>query len=206
MSMKKLLCNLGLATLWALAGLPVRTAEISGLDADGYIRSWLMLAPIALPEGADAGELLLRSQVQDEAGLKPKAGDTVTVNGRQLTWKPVTATINFFDFNAVLNTQNDLSAGFMVTYVECDREIPDVIIAVGSNDQGRIYFNGVDIYAFTEARPLTLDADKGKITLKPGVNVFVFKVVNVQNSWQGALRLTDRSGKPLPNIKIKMTP
>ena len=80
MSMKKLLCNLGLATLWALAGLPVRTAEISGLDADGYLGSWLMLAPIALPEGADAGELLLRSQVQDEAGLKPKAGDTVTIH------------------------------------------------------------------------------------------------------------------------------
>lgn len=204
--MKKPSCILGLVTLWALASSPIRAAETTGLDADGYIRDWLMLAPIVLPEGADAGDLLLRSQLQDEAHLKPKAGDQVTVNGRQLTWKPVTATTNFFDFNAVLKTQNDLSAGFMVTYVECDREIPNVIIAVGSNDQGRIYFNGVDIYAFTEARPLTLDADRGKITLKPGVNVFVFKVVNLQNSWQGAMRLTDLSGKPLANVRIKTTP
>lgn len=204
MSMKKLSCLVGrLVTLWALASSPVRAVETSGLDADGYIRDWLMLAPIALPEGADAGDLLLRSQVPDEAHLKPKAGDLVTVNGRQLTWKPVTATTNFFDFNAVLKTQNDLSAGFMVTYVECGREIPDVIIAVGSNDQGRIYFNGVDIYAFTEARPLMLDADKGKVTLKQGINVIVFKVINVSNSWQGALRLTDRSGKPVKDVKIK---
>lgn len=204
--MKKLSCILGVVTLWALASSPIRAAETTGLDADGYIRDWLMLAPIVLPEGADAADHLLRSQIQDEAHLKPKAGDQVTVNGRQLTWQPVTATTNFFDFNAVLKTQNDQSAGYMVTYVECDREIPNVIIAVGSNDQGRIYFNGVDIYAFTEARPLTLDADRGKITLKPGVNVFVFKVVNLQNSWQGAMRLTDFSGKPLANVRIKPSP
>jgi hypothetical protein len=206
MIMKKLSCILGLVTLWALASSPVRAADTAVLDADGYIRDWLMLAPIALPEGADAGELLLRSQIPDEAKLKPTAGDGVTVNGRKLTWKEVTAPTNYFDFNAVLKTLNDQSAGFMVTYVECDREIPDVIISVGSNDQGRIYFNGVDIYAFTEARPLTLDADKGKITLKPGVNVLVFKVVNLQNSWQGAMRLTDKAGKPLASVKIRLSP
>lgn len=206
MSMKKLSCILGLATLWALAISPVRAADTTTLDSDGYIRDWLMLAPIALPEGADAGDLLLRSQIPDEAKLKPKAGDSVTVNGRQLTWKAVTAPTNHFDFNAVLKSQNDQSAGFMVTYIECDRDIPDVVIAVGSNDQGRIYFNGVDIYAVTEARPLTLDQDKGKITLKQGLNVLVFKVVNQQNSWQGAMRLTDRAGKPLSNVKVRLSP
>ena len=46
--------------------------------------------------------------------------------------------------------------------------MPGLIMAVASNDQGRIYFNGVDIYAVTEARPLMLDADKGKVTLKAG--------------------------------------
>ena len=206
MSMKKLSHILGLMALLGLASSPVRAADALGLDADGYIRDWLMLAPIALPEGADAGELLLHSQIPDEAKLKPKAGDVMTVNGRQLTWRPITAPTNYFDFNAVLKTQNDQSAGLMVTYVECDREIPDVIIAVGSNDQGRIYFNGVDIYAFTEARPLLLDADKGKITLKPGVNVFVFKVINQQNSWQGAMRLTDKTGAPLKGVRLKRAP
>ncbi|HAB19968.1 MAG TPA: hypothetical protein DCE44_26500 [Verrucomicrobiales bacterium] len=79
-------------------------------------------------------------------------------------------------------------------------------MVVGSNDQGRIYFNGVDIYAFTEARPLMLDADKGKVTLKPGVNVIVFKIINEQNAWQGAMRLTDKSGKPLQNLKVRSSP
>lgn len=206
MSMKTRTYIASLATLCALAISTARAADTATLDAQGYIRDWLVLAPIPLPEGADAGELLMRSQVPDEAKLKPKAGDAVTVNGRPLTWKAVTAPTNHLDFNAVLKSQNDQSAGFMVTYVECDREIPDVVIAVGSNDQGRIYFNGVDIYAFSEARPLTLDADKGKITLKPGINVLVFKVINQQNSWQGAMRLTDRAGKALTNVKIRQSP
>ena len=206
MIMKKLIHILGLLALCGTVSWPVRAAETSGLDADGYIRDWVMLAPIALPEGADAGDLLLRRQIQDEAGLKPRAGEVVTVNGRQLTWRNVTAETNFFDFNAVLKTQNDQAAGFMVTYVECDREIPDVIIAVGSNDQGRIYFNGVDIYAFTEARPLLLDADKGRVTLKKGVNVMVFKIINEQNSWQGAMRLLDKAGAPVKDLKIKLSP
>ena len=64
----------------------------------------------------------------------------------------------------------------------------------------------MDIYAFTEARPLMLDADKGKVTLRKGVNAIVFKVVNEQNSWQGALRLTDRAGSPLKDIRIRTSP
>jgi hypothetical protein len=77
---------------------------------------------------------------------------------------------------------------------------------VASNDQGRIYFNGVDIYAFTEARPLMLDADKGRVTLKKGVNVMVFKVTNEQNSWQGAMRFLDKAGAPVKDLKVKLSP
>jgi hypothetical protein len=51
-----------------------------------------------------------------------------------------------------------------------------------------------------------LDADKGRVTLKAGLNVIVFKVINEQNSWQGAMRLLDKSGAPLKNIRIKRSP
>ena len=67
-------------------------------------------------------------------------------------------------------------------------------------------FNGVDIYAFTEARPLLLDSDRGRVTLKKGVNVIVFKILNEQNSWQGAMRLLDKGGTPLKNVKIRRSP
>ena len=53
---------------------------------------------------------------------------------------------------------------------------------------------------------LELDADKGKVTLKKGVNVVVFKVINEQGNWQGAMRFLDKSGAPLKDSKIKLSP
>jgi hypothetical protein len=165
-----------------------------------------MLAPIALPEGESGADAVFREQIKGEAALRPTAGDRVKVGGKELVWKNVTASTNYFDFNATLKSVNDHAAGYIVTYVECETEKPDVVMAVASNDEGRIYFNGVDVYAFNEPRTLMLDSDKGKVTLKKGVNVIVFKVINELNSWQAAMRLLDKSGSPLKNIKIKLSP
>ncbi len=184
----------------------VRADEPLKPDANGYIRHWLMLAPIALPETRAGGDLILEEQIKNEASLQPKANDKVTIRGKEHNWKPIVASTNHFDFNVILNSVNDHAVGYMATYIESAVELKDVIIAVGSNDEGRIYFNGIDIYAFTEARPLELDADKGKVTLKKGLNVIIFKIFNEQNSWQGAMRFLDKSGVPLTNLTVKLSP
>jgi hypothetical protein len=207
MTMKKLfsLASIALLFLWT-ARTGICASESFTLDSEGYIRHWVMLAPVALP-GEEAGsDAIYKQQIRGEAALRPKAGDTVKVGGKELTWQNTAASTNYFDLNAILKTVNDRAAGYMVTYVECETEKPDVIMAVASNDEGRIYFNGVDIYIFSEPRPLMLDADKGKVTLKKGINVIVFKVINEQNAWQGAMRLLDKNGAPLKDVKIKLSP
>jgi len=204
--MKKFYSAIGSVVLWALLLSKADAADTLNLDPEGYIRNWVMLAPIALPDGETCAESLLKDQIKNESALRPKAGDKVKIGGKELSWRNVAASTNYFDFNETLKSINDHVAGYMVSYIECDQDVPDVTVAVGSNDQGRIYFNGVDIYAFTEARPLMLDADKGRITLKKGVNVIVFKITNEQNSWQGAMRLMDKAGTPLKNVKIRLSP
>ena len=204
--MKNSLFTVGLVALSCLLVSKVGAADALKLDSEGYIRNWVMLAPIALSEGESGADAIFKEQIKDEAALQPKAGDKVKIRGKELTWQNITAATNYFDFNATLKTVNDHAAGYMVTYIECDTERPDVIMAVASNDEGRIYFNGVDIYAFSEPRSLMLDADKGKVTLKKGVNVVVFKVINEQNSWQGAMRLLDKAGGPVKDLKIKLSP
>jgi hypothetical protein len=81
-----------------------------------------MLAPIALPAGRPAGDLIVEEQVKNEAALQPKAGDTVKVNWKELTWQNITASTKYFDFNAILKTDQRHAAGYMVTYIECDRK------------------------------------------------------------------------------------
>ncbi len=206
MNVKKLFTIIASVALLGLCHSNVGVADTASLDSAGYIRDWVMLAPIILPEGAPAGDLLLKDQIKNEASLKPKEGDQVKINNKELTWRNITASTNYFDFNAILNSINDRAAGYMVTYIECEQDLPDVMMSVGSNDQGRIYFNGVDIYAVTDARPLMLDADKGKVTLKKGVNVIIFKIINESNSWQGSMRLTDMAGAPLKGLKVKLSP
>ena len=204
--MQKLFTDLLPIAVAAMLLSEAQALDSLGLDSKGYIRDWLMLAPISLPEGRSGEELILQDQVRNEAALKPKAGDTVQVRGKELTWRHVTAATNYFDFNALLKAEGGRAAGYVVTYIECEKDLPEVTMAVGTNDEGRIYLNGEDIYAFTEPRTLELDSEKGKVGLKKGVNVVVFKIINEQGNWQGAMRLLDKSGAPLKNVRIKLAP
>lgn len=205
MTMTKLY-SIGIIALSLLLTPATSASDSFTIDSEGYIRHWVMLAPIALPDEETGSDAIYKQQIRGEAALRPKGGDTVKVGGKELTWRNVTASTNYFDFNATLKTLNDRAAGYMVTYIESETERPEVIMAVASNDEGRIYFNGVDIYLFSEPRPLMLDADKGKVTLKKGINVIVFKIINEQNAWQGAMRLLDKGGAPLKDIKIRLSP
>ena len=204
--MKKPFSSIRSAAVLGLFLAKATAADFLKPDSAGYIRDWVMLAPIALPEQEGGAVSVLKEQIKGEAALQPKDGDKIKINGKELAWRNISASTNYFDFNAILKTNNDHAAGFMVTYIECDKEMPGLTMAVASNDQGRIYFNGVDIYAFSEARPLMLDADKGRVSLKAGVNVIVFKVINEQNSWQGAMRFLDKLGAPVKDFKIRLAP
>jgi hypothetical protein len=203
--MRKLLAPILLIAFSACL-ISARAAGTLKPDSQGYIRNWLMLAPIVFPEGRGGAELIYRDQIKNEAALRPKAGDTITINRKELTWTAITASTNYFDFNSILKSANDRAMGYMVTYIECDQEMPGVIMALGSNDEGRLYLNGVDIYVFAEPRTLELDADKGRVTLKKGTNVVVFKIFNEQSNWQGSMRFLDKSGTPLTKLKIKLAP
>ena len=204
--MKRLFAAMARAVLLGVLMSKAGAADALRPDAAGYIRHWVMLAPIALPEEETCADAILKEQIKNETALRPKAGDKIKIGGKELTWQNVTASTNYFDFNAILKTVNDHAAGFMVTYIECDQAMTNVTMTLGSNDQGRLYLNGKDIYVFTEARILELDADKGRVTLNKGLNVVVFKIINEQGNWQGAMRFLDKANAPLKDFKIKLSP
>lgn len=205
--MKTFFAALASVGVWGLLMVNANASDVFKPDSDGYIRDWLMLAPVPLPAGASGAELIVDDQLKDEAALQPKAGDMIKFHGKELTWQNVSAATNYVDFNMILKSMNnDHMVGYLVTYVECNEELNGVTMAVGSNDEGRIFLNGKDIYAYSEPRTLQLDADKGKVNLKKGVNVIVFKIINEQNSWQGAMRFLDKAGAPLTDLKIKLSP
>jgi len=182
-------------------------AEEFGVGKDGFIRDWLLLAPIQLAADADGGEAIDKSQVADEAALKPKAGDKATVSGKEFAWKKVKATESFLDINAVLNKETEKTMGYMVCYIKCDAERKDLQLKMGSNDQGKVYLNGKALIKAADPRGLEQDSDVARnVTLKEGINVIVFKVFNEGNDWQGCLRFTDASGRAVTNLVVVLEP
>ena len=176
-------------------------------DKEGFIRDWLLLAPIQLASDSDGAEAINKDQVADEGLLKPKAGDKVTVEGKELVWKKVKATDYYFDLNAILNKDTEKTVGYAVTYVCADAERSNLQLKMGSNDQGKVYLNGKLLLKNAEPRPLDQDADVARnVTLNKGVNVVVFKVFNEGNDWQGCLRFTDAGGKAVTNLVIQLEP
>jgi hypothetical protein len=175
--------------------------------SDGFIGDWLLLAPVQLAADSDGAEAINKDQVADEGLLKPKAGDKVTVGGKELAWKKVKATDYYLDLNAVLNKDTERTVGYAVTYVRADAERSNLLLKMGSNDQGKVYLNGKVLLKTAEPRALEQDADVARnVTLNKGVNVVVFKIFNEGNDWQGCLRFTDTSGKAVTNLVIQLEP
>ena len=174
--------------------------------SDGFIRDWLLLAPIQLPSDADGAEAINKDQIPDEGLLKPKAGDKVTVGGKELTWKKVKATDYFLDLNGIVNQQTEKTVGYAVCYVRGEAERSNLELKMGSNDEGKVYLNGKLLLKTTEPRALQQDDDEARdITLNKGVNVVVFKIFNEGGSdWQGCLRFTDTKGKAVTNLFIRL--
>lgn len=190
-----------------MAGLLAAVARADGTkpDAEGFVRDWVMLAPIPLEEGSGANVQLDKEQVPKEADLKPKAGDKVKIGDKELAWKDVRAADYFFDLNELLKAPQENVAGYMVTYLVCDKDLPDLTLLVGSNDLAKVYVNGKVALRHDMVRVLGKDDSKAeKITLRKGVNVIVFKVINEVNDWQGCLRFADKAGKPVTDFQVRL--
>ena len=179
-------------------------AQTFSPDADGFIRNWLVLAPIAIQEDSGASEIE-KDFLGGEATIKPKADQKVNVDGKILTWQPHQTADYLIDFRQSFGAERGEDvAGYAVAYVIAD-EAMNVKLSVGSNDQCKAWVNGKEILKFAETRTLDKDTDSGDVALVKGQNVLVFKVINEKNSWQGAARFL-KDGTGVKTIKISLAP
>jgi hypothetical protein len=173
-------------------------------DGEGYIRNWLVLAPIAVQEDSGATEIE-KDFLGGEATIQPKPGDKVNVNGKILTWSPHQSADYVVDFLKAFGAERGEDvAAYAVAYINADDQMK-VRLSVGSNDQCKVWVNGKQIITFTETRTFDKDTDSGDVVLNKGQNVLVFKVINEKNNWQGAARFL-QNGAPVKNLTIATAP
>lgn len=173
-------------------------------DADGFIRNWLVLAPIGIVGESGATEID-RDFLKGEATIKPKADDKVVVGGTQVTWTPHQTSDYFIDFlQSFGKERGEYVAGYAVAYIVADQGMK-VTLALGTNDQGKAWLNGTEVFKFADTRVLDKDTDRVDVTLAQGQNVLVLKVINEVNNWQACARFLQGSA-PVKNLRIALAP
>ncbi len=121
----------------------------------------------------------------------------------QISWK------KFADaaFNGFIDLGRDIN--WRVSYAWTTVTSPDereVQFRFGSDDQGKIWLNGKEVFANPKGQSAVVDSNIISVTLKAGKNTILVKVCNEEKFWGFYLRVTDADGKPFEDLQIKDVP
>ncbi len=177
----------------------------------GAIKEWLWLGAIPYSPNTEAPEAkaaLDASQIADESAMKPREGETVTIDGRRFTWQPLRPDDYFLDFQKLFPPADLRKSRFIYAccYVRAERAMNDLHIRTGSDDLAKIYLNGAEIFKNDRGWiGRDLDVVKG-VSLREGVNTLIFKIVNSSGVGNGSLRFTTADGGPVDGISVSLEP
>lgn len=160
----------------------------------------------------------------------PKDGDKVTVNmevqppvnlqaGRpaanpqanvwedvELQWHALDSelfNVKLFRFATGLDKTRYGVIFWAVTIVECDRDIENVRLAVGTNKGSMWWVNGEELILLSGDRHMNVDSAVSKrITLKKGRNIVRAGIINGPSMSDFCVRFIDEEGNPVKNLTI----
>ena len=212
--------------------------EVAAPDAEGFIRDWVILEPIAKPNRSNTvftdsylRDVFGKEYFPGQLGELPKDGKKVKVvcditpagpmwvmpgqtpeipepkfETRKLQWHAVESklfNVKLFRFAAGLKKDVYGVIFWMATVVECEEDIPNVRLAVGSNGASMWWLNGEEALLMSADRRMVQDDCMSKrITLKKGRNIIWGTVINGPGMSDCCVRFIDEAGNPVRNIKV----
>ncbi len=194
--MKKLLLLLQLVFLFiSFQGKSETTLLPQKIVAGKFVKSWLLLGPIPLQVQPDMDksyehlpgfDIDYLAKFGGEKNLKVNAGDVVNLTKGSLTWKFYQST------DSIVNLAAGLSKSFPVlayAYAEVEAAESGIqLIGLGTNDGARLFVNGIDVFNYSAARGIKIDADLVPVLLKKGKNSLLLKVEQHGSNWGFCLR------------------
>jgi len=172
-------------------------------DARGFIPRWLLLEPIGVNGLTDSAvqATVKKEYFPDQFTVIPHDGDKVTVGAAQLTWHAVDTkeyNVDLYHFGRALGKPTSNVLFWVVTTVNCPKEMPNVRLAIGSNAASVWWVNGEELIGIYGDRQTVIDDGVSKrITLKKGQNIVRAAVVNGGGATDFCARFLDADDKPL---------
>ena len=156
--------------------------------------SWLILGPFDNTKGIGYDT----AYIPEDATQIDTTAKYNGVDG-QISWQKSTdETLNgYIDFGQDVNWR--VAYAFVTVTSPDEREAQ---IRFDSDDQGKVFLNGKEVFTNTGAHSVRLDRYTIPVTLKSGENSILVKVCNEEVKWEFYLRITDPDGKPFTDLKV----
>ncbi len=182
-------------------------------NADGFIGRWLILEPIDKPNRSNTvfTDSYLREAFNTEYFPGqftnwPKDGEKVKVGKQTLKWHSLDSklfNVKLFRFATGLEKQYYGVLFWVVTAIDCDEDIPNVRMSVGSNSASMWWLNGEEAVLLSGDRRMVMDDCMSKrLTLKKGRNIIRGAIINGPGMSDFCLRFLNEEGKPVTNFTI----
>ncbi len=180
------------------------------VDAQGFIRRWLVLEPIGVNGqlGDNAVEAAVRTAaLPDTPTTVPREGDVVDHNG-PLRWHAVESkayNINLYHFAWSLSKPTSNVLFWVVTTVNSPVELPDARLAICSNAASVWWLNGDRVIAIYGDRQSVIDDGVSRrLTLHRGRNVIRAAVINGGGATDFCARFLDGHDQPVLGLKVSL--
>lgn len=187
--------------------------DIAKPDSEGFIGRWLMLEPIEKPNRSNT--VFTDSYLRDTFNTEyfpgqftsfPKAGQKVKVGKQSLRWHALDSklfNVKLFRFATGLDkTYYGVLFG-VTTAIDCEEDIPDVRMSVGSNSASMWWLNGQEAVLLSGDRRMVMDDCTSKrLTLKKGRNIIRGAIINGPGMSDFCLRFLHDDGTPVTNFTI----
>ena len=117
------------------------------------------------------------------------------------TWRPANVRPDgYVDLDQQGFGYPDYACAFALSYVWVDRAMP-ATIWLGSDDGHTLYVNGELAEKRETSRRFRFDDDFADVELRAGWNRILLKVHNSRNPWGFLMRVTQRDGNPISDIR-----
>lgn len=125
---------------------------------------------------------------------------------RKLTWHAFDSqryNVKLFRFASCTDQQVYGVLFWAVTTIECDEDIADVRLAVGSNSASMWWLNGEEVLTLSGDRRMVADDGMSqRLTLKKGKNILRGVIINGPGMSDFCARFLDEQSKPIKGIRI----
>lgn len=111
--------------------------------------------------------------------------------------------VKLYRFATGLNLQRYGVIFHAVTVINCEEDIPNVRLSVGSNSASQWWLNGEDVLILSGDRRMVKDDCASKrLTLKKGKNILRGAIINGPGMSDFCVRFLDEAGNPVKNLSV----